>query len=135
LSSCYLKTSTVENSHQESIVYPEETKAAEHSDDIYKAKAFTKTTKPLNAFELGRYQYCGVDKDCIVVNNGCCDCANGGVDVAINRERQAAFNERFNCMGVSCGRKTIDPICGSGLISCVNHKCVFYPPKKSEDRF
>ena len=84
------------------------------------------TTRPLSAFELGRYQYCGDDRDCVVVNNGCCDCGNGGQDVAINRERQKAFEARFDCMHVSCGGKEVFPLCGSGVVSCLNHKCNYF---------
>ena len=33
----------------------------------------TGSTGPLSAFELGRYQYCGEDRDCMFAVHGCCD--------------------------------------------------------------
>lgn len=89
--------------------------------------------EPLGEFELGRYQYCGADKDCMVVNNGCCDCANGGKDVAINRERLQAFKDRFDCMQVMCTQLAAEPLCGSGLVSCINHKCKYFERKEAID--
>jgi hypothetical protein len=91
---------------------------------------------PINDFELGRYQYCGSDSDCIVANNGCCDCANGGKDVAVNKDRLADFRKRFDCLYAKCGDKRRDPICGSGVVSCIMHKCKYFPPGEGmEDRF
>lgn len=95
----------------------------------------TGQTRPLSEFELGRYQYCGSDRDCVAANNGCCDCANGGGDVAVNRERLAAFEARFDCLYVSCGEKDTVPPCGSGIISCVNHKCVYFSNGSLEEKF
>ncbi len=95
----------------------------------------TGQTQPLSDFELGRYQYCGSDRDCVAANNGCCDCANGGADVAVNRERLAAFEARFDCLYVSCTEKGAMPPCGSGIISCVNHKCVYFSNGSLEEKF
>lgn len=95
----------------------------------------TGQTRPLSDFELGRYQYCGSDRDCVAANNGCCDCANGGADVAVNRERLAAFEARFDCLYVSCSEKDTVPPCGSGIISCVNHKCVYFSNGALEEKF
>lgn len=92
-------------------------------------------TKPLTAFELGRYQYCGADADCVLAQNGCCDCANGGEDVAVNKERLAAFRARFDCLYVNCANKEVFPACGTGVVSCVNHKCKYFPDSPLEDKF
>ena len=92
-------------------------------------------TKPLSAFELGRYQYCGDDKDCQYAVNGCCDCANGSEDVAVNKERYQAFRARFACLYVSCGESTSEPPCGTGVVSCVNHKCRYIHDGALEDKF
>lgn len=89
--------------------------------------------EPLSEFELGRYQYCGADKDCMVVNNGCCDCANGGKDVAINKERLQAFKSRFDCIQVVCTQLAAEQLCGSGLLSCINHKCKYFESKEAID--
>lgn len=87
---------------------------------------YEKVKEPLSEFELGRYQYCGEDRDCVAANNGCCDCANGGKDVAINKERTEAFKARFDCMQVMCTEMAAEPMCGSGLVSCVNHRCKYF---------
>ena len=82
-------------------------------------------TKPLEEFELARYQYCGQDSDCVAVTNGCCDCANGGEDVAVNKLRVEAFRKRFDCLHVSCAGQDADPPCGEGVVTCLNHKCKY----------
>ena len=92
-------------------------------------------TKPLSDFELARYQYCGSDKDCMVAQNGCCDCANGGEDVAVNKERFDAFRARFDCLYVNCGDKEAVPACTSGVVSCVNHKCLYVGDGPPDERF
>ncbi len=94
-----------------------------------------KSTKPISGFELGKYQYCGEDRDCVPAVNGCCDCANGGEDVAVNRERLEAFRSRFECLNVSCSEKSREPVCGSGLVSCLNHKCKYFSERSLGDKF
>ena len=83
-------------------------------------------TQPLSEFELGKYQYCGDDLDCVVSTNGCCDCANGGEDVAVNKERLSAFKANFECLNATCGTKEPVEPCGIGVVSCVNHRCEYY---------
>jgi hypothetical protein len=87
------------------------------------------TKGKLNEFELGKYQYCGSDRDCMVANNGCCDCANGGEDVAINVAQAAEFKARFECLSQMCTERGAEPPCGSGVVTCVNHKCRYIAPK------
>lgn len=87
-----------------------------------------KTDQPLEDFELGKYQYCGNDRDCIWVINGCCDCANGGKSTAINKIHFTAFNARFNCLNVTCTGNTHNTGCEEGLTSCINHKCRYVEP-------
>ncbi|MCC6220765.1 MAG: hypothetical protein IT291_05950 [Deltaproteobacteria bacterium] len=82
-----------------------------------------KTAEPLSQFELGRYQSCGEDADCVKAVNGCCDCANGGQDVAVNKDRYDDFRARFDCVEVMCTELGGVPACGSGVVSCVSHKC------------
>ncbi len=95
---------------------------------------FEGTTKPLSSYELGRYQYCGDDRDCMPAVNGCCDCANGGEDVAVNRERFESFRARFSCLSVGCGEKNGQK-CGTGLVSCVNHKCRYFSDRTLDQKF
>ena len=89
-------------------------------------KLGTGNTSPLSEFELGRYQYCGKDTDCTVSINGCCDCANGGIEVGVNKERLEDFRQRFDCLYFECGRKLANPPCANGVVSCVNHKCKYF---------
>ena len=92
------------------------------------------STKPLSSYELGRYQYCGDDRDCMPAVNGCCDCANGGEDVSVNKERFEAFRARFSCMYVGCGEKNGQK-CGTGLVSCINHKCRYFSDRSLDAKF
>ncbi len=102
--------------------------------DSFQKKGFKAGKGQLPKFELARYQYCGDDRDCIIVSNGCCDCANGSPDVSINKDRLAAYEARFNCVDVLCGEKSVDPICGSGVVSCVNHKCKYFGPEEEDKK-
>ena len=95
-------------------------------------KHWKPTTKPLTEFDLGRYQYCGSDRDCVVAINGCCDCANGGVEVAVNRTRLEKFRSRFECLKVNCGKKIPAPACGSGVVTCIEHRCRYVPAAPGE---
>ncbi len=83
-------------------------------------------TKPLSDFELARYQYCGDDRDCTIVVNGCCDCANGGQEVAISRDRVEAFKKRFECLYAQCEHRPAVPPCKNGVVSCLDHKCKYF---------
>lgn len=84
-----------------------------------------KTDKPLSKLDLSGFQYCGADKDCVKAVNGCCDCANGGVDVGVNKEKLEAFRAQFDCNQTSCPNED-NQQCGTGMISCVDHKCKIY---------
>ena len=100
------------------------------SAPISKPKVSSVSTKgKLGEFELGKYQYCGSDRDCTVANNGCCDCANGGEDVAINVAQVAEFKARFDCLSQMCTERGAEPPCGSGVVTCLNHKCRYVAPK------
>ena len=81
--------------------------------------------EPLGAFELARYQYCGRDSDCIIVQNGCCDCAQGGEQAAINKNRLEAFEANFSCLNAECGEREPRRVisCRDAVVSCVQHKC------------
>lgn len=92
------------------------------------AEKSAKITTKLDAFELGKYQYCGQDSDCVLANNGCCDCANGGEDVAVNKLRLEEFRARFNCMDVVCTMLATEPPCGSGVVACIEHRCRYVAP-------
>ena len=78
---------------------------------------------PLPESEYRSYQNCGLDTDCVVVQNGCCDCANGGKDIAINKLQLQKFKARFNCDQIMCTMMAAAEPCGSGVVSCVANKC------------
>ena len=81
----------------------------------------------LSDFQLQKYQYCGSDSDCVYAINGCCDCVNGGQNVAINKNRLADFKAQFSCERVGCTRIAAEQPCGSsGVVSCVHHRCKYF---------
>lgn len=84
-----------------------------------------RSNAPLSDADLHRYQYCGNDKDCVIARNGCCDCANGGFDVAINKMRIEDFKDRFNCMSTYCTQIAPATPCAIGTVTCVEHRCDF----------
>lgn len=83
-------------------------------------------TDPLGEFDLARYQYCGKDSDCVLTVNGCCDCEQGGQQVAVNQQRLEDFRKNFDCLYVSCGEGQPDNRCANAVVSCVDHKCKNY---------
>ena len=72
--------------------------------------------------KLKEFQHCETSDDCIFVQNGCCDCVNGGEDVAINKTRVTTFMSLRNCDGVACTEMYGE--CGKGKISCENGLCI-----------
>ena len=58
-----------------------------------------------------------------MVQNGCCECANGGADVAINKMHLEQFKALFACDNIVCTARAKIPPCGTGVVSCVNHEC------------
>lgn len=80
-------------------------------------------TTPLPETDIREYQGCSSDSDCVVAVNGCCDCANGGQDVAVNKGRMTDFRLRFNCENIVCTQLATEPPCGSGVVTCVSHQC------------
>jgi hypothetical protein len=73
------------------------------------------------------YRACATDTDCVLAQNGCCDCANGGEDIAIHRDHVEAFKARFQCGG---GCTEIGGDCGRGAISCENKLCTYREPAR-----
>lgn len=80
-------------------------------------------SSPISKSELAVYQDCSIDSDCTISNNGCCDCANGGEDVAIAKTSEEEFKLNFSCENVACTMLGRDPPCGSGKAICVSGKC------------
>ncbi len=84
-----------------------------------------KHTSPLSSSELAPFQVCSEDSDCKFVTNGCCDCANGGDEIAINSSQEADFNSMFDCSSTSCTEMARTPPCGCGTVSCVGRLCTY----------
>jgi hypothetical protein len=84
---------------------------------------------PLAASELTQYQACTQDADCTHAQNGCCDCANGGEDTAVNKQQLSAFRARFDCKDTPCTMKLAVPDCGSGTVHCTSGRCTYERPK------
>ena len=100
---------------------------------LFISKCYSQKEKPtLNRFgrispkELQQFQLCTTDDECISVTNGLCDCANGGTEVAINRNVSDDFEQIFEGRPMMCtliGR-TLPCGIGSGN-TCENNLCVF----------
>ncbi len=81
---------------------------------------------PLPETATQSYRSCAADSECTYVQNGCCDCANGGEELAINRQHVDAFRALFKC-GPDTRCTLVDriPACGSGKVSCVAGMCSY----------
>lgn len=82
-----------------------------------------RVTQPLQAHLTTEYRACTTDADCVLALNGCCDCANGGEDIAINREQYKAFRARFSCTN-PCTEMGGD--CGHGSVACEDGLCEYH---------
>ncbi len=87
-----------------------------------------KETKPLPPDKIVEFQQCTRDADCVYARNGCCDCANGGEETAVNKAKLADFQQLFDCKRVGCLEKAAVPPCGSGAVSCAAALCVYTKP-------
>lgn len=87
--------------------------------------------KPMPASELDAYRGCERDDDCVWVTNGCCDCANGGVEIAIAGAQKTAFQSRFDCGNLPCTSRGRETECGTGRVACENALCVFHARTES----
>lgn len=80
--------------------------------------------------ELEAFQSCDTDDDCIYINNGFCDCANGGEEVAVNKNKYDEFKMIFNSTLLPCTRRGRPLPCGIGAgVKCHRRKklCTFNP--------
>lgn len=82
-------------------------------------------TEPMAEQRTRAYRACQIDSDCVLALNGCCDCANGGEDIAVNRDQAAAFAASFACSG-ACNEVGGD--CGHGTVRCTDHVCTYEAP-------
>ena len=77
--------------------------------------------RPLPDSVVEEYQTCNDDSECIRVDNGCCDCANGGATVAINRKHEGDFRAHFDCRRVMCTQRAGECLFREPV--CVKHRC------------
>ncbi len=87
---------------------------------------------PLPASKYKKHQFCRHTADCVRVDNGCCDCANGGDTIAIHRKFEAKFRAQFKCDGIACPQKAGD--CGFREPECKDNVCVLGPQKKWQNK-
>ena len=68
----------------------------------------SQSEKPLPLEYFQAYQACDHDSDCVRVNNGCCDCANGGVLISVHRKHEKDVRDLFHCPHVMCTQRAGD---------------------------
>ena len=78
--------------------------------------------QPLPEKDTTDFRACATADDCVYAENGCCDCANGGEEIAINKSKIAAFRAMFQCTGCTERAGT----CGTGRIACEQGLCVYH---------
>lgn len=91
----------------------------------YRALATT-----LSESEVRAFQSCHTDEECVAATNGCCDCANGGTDIAIRKDSQGAFEAQKNCGEVMCTAMARLVPCRSGKVSCRDSVCQYTEPEQ-----
>lgn len=80
---------------------------------------------PISKEELAEFQSCQSDSDCTIAQNGCCDCANGGEDVAVSKDSLDEFLALFSCADILCTELGREPVCGSGSAKCTDGLCEY----------
>lgn len=78
--------------------------------------------------------FCTTDEDCMIVQDGCCACTEGGKNTAINSDYKAAWDDKIleDC-GVDSGCPEVisdDWTCAEDVIAkCVDGKCKLEQPE------
>ncbi len=77
------------------------------------------------------YRACREDADCVYVNNGCCDCATIGHEIAVHQDQKQRFEESLVCpYWFECPPdRDRDPPCGSGRSVCHDGVCRYLVPE------
>merc|ERR1712150_225726 len=82
----------------------------------------------LSQASLSNFQECAKDDDCVYANNGYCECANGGEQVAVNKDNLEDFENLFKSKMVPCTKRRSPIPCDiGGGIKCESGQCVFRP--------
>ena len=116
--------STIEHAEAE---FGEEELEAVRARERARIEAEWANSPPLPEEEALAYRRCEMDEECVYVTNGCCDCVNGGKDLAVNREQVDAFRKNFVCSG-RCTMIGTVVACGSGTVACEGGLCVYHRP-------
>jgi len=80
-------------------------------------------TPPLAETETRAFRACVADSDCVYVQNGCCDCVNGGEATAVHRDRVQAFKAKLDCSHAECTARGAIPGCDEGTATCKAGLC------------
>jgi len=83
---------------------------------------------PLPEAQTRPFRACHADQDCEFVTNGCCDCMNGGEELAINKAQHEQFRAQFDCKQ-PLGCTEIGGVCGDGTSRCESGLCTYRPAK------
>lgn len=79
---------------------------------------------------------CKTDAECVVVPDGCCDCANGGKQHAVSKREEASVRtaQRASCKDVMCTMMlSVDPTCGKRA-ACIDGACGLRDARPEEQR-
>lgn len=79
--------------------------------------------EPMPEDRAREYRTCERDEQCVYTHNGCCDCMNGGADIAVRRDRLSAFRAQFDCADIGCTE--MGGNCGEGRVACERGLCVY----------
>jgi hypothetical protein len=82
--------------------------------------------EPMDERLTMEYRSCRIDADCVLAVNGCCDCANGGRDIAVSRAKLDDFKARFRC---AAGCTERGGSCGTGTVTCEGAVCMYRDPR------
>lgn len=84
--------------------------------------------------EMKQYQECENDSDCVYVQNGFCDCANGGEEQAIHASKEDEFNSIFQSRPFRCTKIARELPCGvgAGVICNARNLCEFQPCRNKD---
>jgi hypothetical protein len=83
----------------------------------------TKHSERMPEPETLTYRACNTADDCVYIQNGCCDCVNGGQDIAVAKAHKDAFEAQFECSSRHCTEAAGK--CGRGEVTCEEHVCRF----------
>jgi len=95
--------------------------------------ALQPTAKIAPVFGAGAMR-CHAEKDCVIVPDGCCGCANGGKQAAALQrdEKSLRATQRAQCKDVMCTMMVSnDPTCGKRA-ACVEGSCAMRDAGPSE---